>query len=487
MYDGSTIVNVRSDVRFTAVAVFVVLIALIHCGGGNPPEADIGPLPLVDLSTLDPDLADRLTKSITNLRSEPENAAFNGDAAMMLHAYQQFELAVQFYRRAQALEPANLHWRYYQGEIHARQGRYDEAIASFNSVLEIDTTFVPAKKRLARALLDYRKLDESLRIYRALVANEPNDAEIRNGLGRLHAALGNSEDAVVHLTRAVEILPNYGEAHYALALAYHDLGDEENAANHLQRYEADKFSAPTGSDLLMTAVSSLNISAVEYLKAGVEAEEAGRIPEAIDHHLQALQLDPTLYPAHVNLVLLYATNGEPDHAEFHYQKALALDPNSATLHYYYGMLWFDQGNYNQAAASFQRALEINPNHAFANHDLGQLHEQAGRLDDAIRYYRRAVANRPDYGLAHFNLGRTMMKKDRLGDAIREFQLALREETSLTPICLATLASAYARLGKTSEAADTFKLARQAAERHGQDALAEEIDNEINRLAAYGAR
>jgi tetratricopeptide (TPR) repeat protein len=237
----------------------------------------------------------------------------------------------------------------------------------------------------------------------------------------------------------------------------------------------------------MTAVSSLNISAVEYLKAGVEAEEAGRIPEAIDLHLRALQLDPTLHPAHVNLVLLYATNGEPDSAKFHYEKALALDPNSVELHYYYGMLAFDGGNYSQAAASFERALEINPDYAFANHDLGQLHEQAGRLDDAIRYYRRAVANRPDYGLAHFNLGRTMMKKDRLGDAIREFQLALREETSLTPICLATLASAYARLGKMSEAADTFKLARQAAERYGQDALAEEVDNEINRLATRRGR
>ena len=476
----------RSDVRFIAVAVFVALIALIHCGGGDPPEAAIGPLPLVDLSTLDPDLADRLTKSISNLRSEPENALFNGEVAMMLHAYQQFELAVQFYQRAQALEPAGLQWPYYLGVIHASQGRYGEAIVSFNSGLEIAPAFVPAKKRLARALLNQEKLDESLRIYRALVANEPDDPEIRNGLGRVHAALGNSEDAVIHLARAVEIQPNYGEAHYALALAYRDLGDEENSANHLQRYEADKFSAPTGSDLLMTALSSLNISAVEYLKAGVEAEEAGRIPEAIDLHLRALQLDLTLHPAHVNLVLLYATNGESDSAKFHYEKALALNPNSVALHYYYGMLAFDGGKYDQAAVSFQRALEINPDYAFANHDLGQLHEQAGRLDDAIRYYRRAVGNRPDYGLAHFNLGRTMMKKDRLGDAIREFQLSLREETSLTPICLATLASAYARLGKMSEAADTFKLARQAAERYGQAALAEEIDNEINQLAAHGA-
>jgi tetratricopeptide (TPR) repeat protein len=477
---------VRFHVCLTAAAVFFCMMALTRCSDRNSPPVDVGPLPQVDLSTLDPDLSEPLSRQLESLRLNPEDASSNGEAAMLLHAYRQFELATQFYQRAQTLEPAAVRWPYYLGVVHAIQGRYDEAVASFNSVLSMDPTNLPAQKRLARVLLDQGELQESLRTYSSLLVLEPADPEIRAGIGRVHAALGNTEEAVAHLARAVEILPNYGEAQYALALAYRDLGDEENAADHFKRYEADKLSAPTSVDPLMAAVENLNRGPQQYLEASIEAQKAGRITEAIGYNLQALELEPNLHQAHINLLVLYAFVGDSDSAKNHYQKALALNPNSVLVHYNYGRLSYDEGNYNQAKASFQRALEINPEDALANNDMGQTNEQLGRLDDAIRYYSRAVANRPDFALAHFNLGRTMMQKDQLSEAIQELQLALREETFETPTYLATLASAYVRIGRSAEAIDTFERARQMAQRYGQVDLVEETTYHLNRLAARNA-
>ncbi|MDA0204683.1 MAG: tetratricopeptide repeat protein [Acidobacteria bacterium] len=473
----------RFDVRLTAIAVSLCLATLIQCADRNPPAAAVGPLPEVDLSTLDPKLSDQLATKLAVVRANPKDVSANGEVAKLLHAYQQLELAVQFYQRAETLEPTGLRWPYYLGVIRASEGRYDEAIASFNSVLAMDPTNLPAEKRLARALLDDGKLDESLSSYKALLVYEPADPEIRRGIGGVHAALGNTEEAVAHLVRAVQILPNYGEAHYALALAYRDLGDEESAAAHFKRYEEDKFSAPSGVDPLMTAVRSLNRKAIEYLRAGVEAERAGRIPEAIAYNLQALELDPSLHQVHASLIVLYAIVGESDSSRLHYQKALALSPDSVVVHYNYGRFSYDKGDYKQASLSFQRALELNPEDAFTNNDMGQTIEQFGRLDEAIRYYRRAIANRPDYGHAHFNLGRTMMQKGRTAEAISEFRLALREETFRTPTYLVTLASAYISLGRMSEAAEMLDLARRMAQQYGQD----DVVNDINRLAARSAR
>ncbi len=465
-----------------AAVVFTCMITLTGCDG-NPPPVEVGPLPQVDLSVLDPRLSEPLSRQLAALRESPEQATPNGQAGMLLHAFRQFELAAAFYQRAQVLEPAAVRWPYYLGVVYASQGRYDEAVASFNSVLLMDPTNLPAEKRLARALLDQGQLQESLRAYDALLVFQPADPEIRAGIGKVHAALGNTEEAVAHLARAVEIVPNYGEAQYALALAYRDLGDEKKAAEHLRRYEEDKLGGPINADPLMAAVNNLNRGPVEYLKASIEAEKAGRIREAIEHNLQALRLDPNLHQAHVNLIVLYGLAGESDSARRHYQQALALNPNSVALHYNYGRLCYDEGNYGEARASFQRALDLNPEDAFANNNMGETNEQLGRRDDAIRYYRRAVANRPDYAHAHFNLGRTLMQRGQLADAVDEFQLSLREETFRTPTYLATLASAYVRLGRTADALETFQRARQMAQRYGQGALVEEVTDDLGRLAA----
>ena len=455
---------------------------LTRCSNDNA-TAKVGPLPEIDLAALEPALAERLSAALATLRSKPADASFNGEAGMLLHAYQRLDLARKFYERARALEPDSLRWPYYLGVIHARQGRHEAALGAFEAGLEIDPTLLPARKRKARSLLEQRRPDESLLIYNELLQEAPDDPEIRNGLGKVHAALGNFEDAAAHLTRAVAMSPDFGEAHYALALAYRELGDEAKSRRHLKQYENDRFGGPSGADPLMAAVNKLNVSAAEYLKRGVEARGAGKIAEAIALHLKAVQADPGFVQAHLNLIVLYGGAGKPDLAESHYRQALALNPDSAELHYNYGVLSYDKGNFDAAAQAFRRALAINPDYAAANNNMGQMLEQQGRLDDAIGFYRRAVANRPDYGLAHYHLGRAMMRKKRPAEAVREFRLAIREETARTPVYLTTLAAAYAALGETAAAADTLARARRLAERYGQAPLIERIDGQLDKLTA----
>lgn len=466
---------------FAGAVACVCWIGLTHCDN-NDAGAPVGPLPEIDLAAFEPALADRLNTAFTMLRSKPEDASFNGEAGMLLHAYRQFDLAETFYRRAWALEPNSLRWPYYLGVVHARQGRHDDALRSFEASLEIDPAFLPARKRKARSLLEQRRLQDSLSSYDELAQEAPNDPEIRAGLGKVHAALGNFEDAAIHLARAVQIAPDFGEAHYALALAYRELGDEAKSQNHLERYENDRFGGPVGGDPLTAAVNNLNISAAEHLKRGVEARDAGRIPEAVALHLKALQTDPELLQAHLNLIVLYGSGGKFDSAELHYRQALRLNPDSAELHYNYGVLSYDRGRSDEAAKAFRRALEINPGYAAANNNMGQMLEQQGRLDAAIGFYRRAVANRPDYDLAHYHLGRAMMLKKRPAEAVREFRLAIREETARTPAYLVTLAAVYAALGETAEASDTLTLARRMAEHYGQGSLIKRIDSEIDKLS-----
>ncbi len=56
------------------------------------------------------------------------------------------------------------------------------------------------------------------------------------GLGRIAAAEGHHEAAVAHLQRAVSLFPEWGAAHYALALSYRALGRRDDAQRALERH-----------------------------------------------------------------------------------------------------------------------------------------------------------------------------------------------------------------------------------------------------------
>ena len=228
----------------------------------------------------------------------------------------------------------------------------------------------------------------------------------------------------------------------------------------------------------MAAVNRLNVSAGEYLKQGVEAQAAGRIHEAIELHMRALEKDPEMLQAHINLIVLYANAGDTQLAEQHYRKGVEINPDNAELHYNFGVLTFGAERYVEAKQAFARSLQVNPDYAMANNNMGQMVEQEGNLAEAMRYYRKAIASEPNYALAHYHLGRMLMAQGRASDAVAEFRKAVEEEGPQTAGYLMGLASAYAATEQWDAAIQAAQGARERASDLGQSEFAAQIDARI---------
>ena len=462
------------------VAAGLVLGGLAGC---SVPKPELAPLPEVDLDSLGPILSEQLRPTLAALASEPSDAAAAGKAGMLLQAYEQHGLAVAYLARARAAAPADLRWEYYLGISLEQLGRPVEAAEAFRRCAEIDKTFLPARRRLAAALLDSNEVEAGLSYYRSLTIEAPGDARIWYGLGRAEAATGTTESAVHHLQKAVAIAPRYGAAHYALAQAYAQLGMAAEAERHLEHYERERHGEPASDDRLLAAVTALRISAAEYLKQGVEAKEEGRSDAAIDLHLRALEEDPGLVQARVNLVILYGSAGQADKAEEQYRLGVAGGEATAELHYNFGVLAYGTERPGRAAEAFGQALALNPEHALANHNLGQLLEEEGRFDEAMSHYQRAVANRPDHGLSHYKIGMLLMRQRRAAEAVRAFRRATSESSDRTPTYLFSLAAALLASNDRTGATASFRHARVEAETHGQTALVERIDRALRAMGA----
>lgn len=400
---------------------------------------------------------------------------------MLMQAYSQHALAVPFLEQARTLAPGEARWHYYLGVSLAELGRQIEAQESFRACLQLDSEMATARARLAASLLVAGKVEESLKQYRTASREAPRNPRFRYRLGRAAATAGNSEEALENLQVAVRLAPTYGVAHYALAMAYRDRGAEADSQRHLELFEAHESEEPPLNDPLLQAVQSLRVSASEYLQRGVEAKAARRTEEAVGLHLRALEEDPALLTARVNLVILYGESERVEDAEEQYRTSLDLGLESAELHYNYGVLAYRTGKAKEAFDAFRRALDLNPDHALANHNVGQMLEEDGRFDEAMQMYRKALANKPDHALSHYKLGMLWMRKRRAPEAVLAFQEAIKDNSHHRPMYLFSLAAAELASGNRDRATQHFQQARQEAARYKQGELISRIDQALQAM------
>ena len=155
-----------------------------------------GPAPVlerflsIETEELGPILARRLDPLISGLWSEPSNAEIARKARMPLQAYEQHQLAVGFFTRANALARREFRWEHYRGTSLGRLVQHDQVAVSLRRCIQLDADFLPGRLRLAERAFESDDEPVSLAMYRDLAEIAPDDARIQCGLGRSEAAAG---------------------------------------------------------------------------------------------------------------------------------------------------------------------------------------------------------------------------------------------------------------------------------------------------------
>jgi tetratricopeptide (TPR) repeat protein len=354
----------------------------------------------------------------------PRDTAAVGRLAMLLHAFEQYRAASDWYRLVQRLDPSLVDWTYLGGVVDAELGAHAAAIEAFQTVLQRQPDHLPARLRLAEALMRLGDPSGSREQYARLAREYPELALAHYGLGRLSTIKGDAAAALLHFGKAVALAPEYGPAHYALALAYRDTGRVERAEPHLEAYRRLGTRRPTVVDPTLERVRSLRETARDHLAEAARLADAGQLDAAIEKHLKALDLDPGAAQAHVNLISLYGRRGEREKARGHYEAALKLDGSVSDAHYNYGVLLVSEGRTTEAADAFRRALSVNPFHPAAHNNLASLLARNGRYEEAAAHYRQALANDPQHPTARVNLGRVLARLGRREEALAMLRHAL---------------------------------------------------------------
>ena len=181
---------------------------------------------------------------------------------------------------------------------------------------------------------------------------------------------------------------------------------------------------------------------------GVALLEQYKYKEAADAFRRALQLEPDLALARINLGIALFNIPDLPAALKELEAASAAAPSAPQPHYVLGLAAKTQNRPEEAIASFQKVLSIDAEDVGANVNLGQLYSAQRKYTEAIAVLRKAVAAEPYNQTALYNLGTALLRSGQREEGqkvITQFQ-ELRQRGTGT-----TLGTAYLEQGRYAEA------------------------------------
>ena len=181
----------------------------------------------------------------------------------------------------------------------------------------------------------------------------------------------------------------------------------------------------------------------------VGAPPAETRPKVINAAQKALELDPELADAHVELANIYMRQWKWAEAEAEYRRALDLNPNDAAAHVGFSDWLLCHGRTEEALAWARRARDLDPL-GTSGHAIGWTLFNAHRYDEAIREFRDVLTVRPDDRLPLWPLGWALIGNHQADKAIPELEEAV-SVTNRSPGVISALIWAYAHAGRRSDA------------------------------------
>ena len=363
-----------------------------------------------------------------------------GEMGMLYHSYRLYDAAEACYRNAQTLAPGTFRWPYYLGDVYARQGDADSAIAAFQQALSIRADDVPALVGLAQAYLAANQPNEAEPFFERVLAKDAGCAAAHAGLGRMASLRSEHEVAKRHFTTALQLQPDATSLHYPLAMAYRNLKRPDKAAEHLKKRGdgAISFSGP-----LMDAVEALSIGRQRRTQVGLAAVRDGETTVALRELGKAVRADPDDSLLRLNLGTALDRSGDRDGAIRQYREAIRLRPNYARAHCNLAVVLAGKGAHDDALSHFREAVACDPQYVDAHLGLASLALKTGKHPLAVTHSALAVEIDPRHAAARWLHVVALTKAGRHAEAMDSLERSSKALPRNMP-----LAAAAARLWAT---------------------------------------
>jgi len=307
---------------------------------------------------------------------DPANATYPLNMALALEKSGRKSEAPKYLRMAVAADPQNTEALLRLGEVFIASARWGEAQDTFSKYVALKPNDFFGWYNLGVAHDYSAKFDDALRAYARAQELLPNDANVKNNVGRIYYKRGRLPEAEASLQDSLRLDPQNLDARYNLGLVLAAQNKPDEAA---REWSSVITAAQTQLDGMSTgALSDSKRKSLVHLlvvSRGAVVEGLLKAEKWADAERELgllLKSDPANIPALTNRGFALYQMGRQEQAEKTYRDLLALDKNNALAYNNLGAVLEARNQRAAALKMYRRALELNRDYAEAKSNVERL-------------------------------------------------------------------------------------------------------------------
>jgi tetratricopeptide (TPR) repeat protein len=286
-------------------------------------------------------------------------------------ALQRYDWAAARYQ-ADCLENAGYpdHAHLLRGQVYLHQRDLAEAILEYNAIRH-DQPKVLAEASLVYGLgfLSVGKLVEAERFLRYVLDVRPDDTDAHRGLAKLYYERGALKHAIRHLQQWSRLVPEAGEPHRWLGLAYADLEADEPAAEHYRLALTKTLSPQLAQEVV-----------IEWTELLVKQRQFAEALACLERGPQTTLRD-SLAVRELRAECLYGV-GQVEEAARLLDRVLAANPNAPRALRIRALIHAATGEMTEAVVLLEKALRIDAHDHVSRYQLALAYAALGRPQEA---------------------------------------------------------------------------------------------------------
>jgi len=313
------------------------------------------------------------------LKTHPQSAEAYANLGIIEARQEHYKEAIPLYRKAMALDPSMPSIQLDLGLAYFKSGALKEANVTFTSLLKSipatspdytrvsaliglsryslgeytsaipflrtaansDPQSIPFRFALAQSCLDAKQYQCVLDAYHEILKLNAESAAADMLAGQAYDEMKNTGGAIEQFRAAVKADPKWPNVHFGLGYLLWTQNHFDEAERELQ---AELENVPDNAQA-MTYLADCKI-------------QLGKMGEALPIAEKAVQIDPGIAKAHMDLGIIYQDQGRQQDALRELTTAVKLEPQDSNIHWRLARLYQAMGRKDEAKMEFEKTSNL---------------------------------------------------------------------------------------------------------------------------------